>query len=61
MSKSARYEWLDQQATLNTRLKEFLKHPGEAEMAAMLTDLRQYAEAAKQGRIEIPSVWTTYD
>lgn len=61
MSKSARYEWLDQQAALSERLKAFLRQPGEIEMAAMVDDLREYAESAKSGRIEIPVKWIAYD
>ncbi|MDB5961111.1 MAG: hypothetical protein JWP59_2405 [Massilia sp.] len=60
MSKSARYEWHDQQAALNQLFKQFLKHPGDAEMAALLADMRMYAQAARQGSIEIPVVSTVY-
>jgi hypothetical protein len=61
MSKSARYEWQDQQAALSQGLKSFLLQPGDAEMASLLAAMRDYAEAAKQGRIEIPQTWTAYD
>jgi hypothetical protein len=61
MSKSARYEWHDQQAAMNARFKGFLKNPGMEQMEAVLADMRAYADSAKQGRIEIPMAWTTYD
>lgn len=61
MSKSARYEWHDQQAALNERLKGFLKNPGQQQMDAVLADMQAYADSARQGRIEIPMAWTTYD
>jgi len=61
MSKSARYEWHDQQAVLSERFKGFLKDPGAMQMEAVLSEMRNYADSAKQGRIEIPMAWTTYD
>ena len=61
MSKSARYEWHDQQAILNERFKGFLKDPSALQMEAVLTEMRAYADSAKEGRIEIPMAWTTYD
>ena len=61
MSKSARYEWHDQQAILNERFKGFLKDPSSLQMEAVLTEMKAYADSAKQGRIEIPMAWTTYD
>jgi AcrR family transcriptional regulator len=60
MSKSARYEWRDQQASLNERMKGFQMNPGEAQMAAVMAEMRVYADAARSGSIEIPKVWTTY-
>ena len=61
MSKSARYEWRDQQAVLNERLKGFLEHPGEDEMQAVMNEMRAYADAARSGSIEIPARWTSYN
>lgn len=60
MSKSARYEWHDQQAALNARFKGFLQNPGQEQLEAVLADMRLYAESAKQGSIEIPTAWTQY-
>lgn len=61
MSKAARLEWHDQQASLNERFKGFLKNPNALQMEAVLSEMRAYADSAKQGRIEIPMAWTTYD
>ena len=60
MSKSARYEWRDQQAILNERMKGFLENPGEDELAAVVAEMRAYADAARAGSIEIPARWTSY-
>lgn len=61
MSKSARYEWRDQQAILNERMKGFMANPGSEQMEAVLAEMRAYADAARSGNIEIPSYWTTYN
>ncbi|WP_426103328.1 hypothetical protein [Massilia sp. TSP1-1-2] len=60
MSKSARYEWRDQQAALNERMKGFLANPSTEQMEAMLAELRAYADAARSGNLEIPTTWTSY-
>jgi hypothetical protein len=60
MSKSARYEWRDQQAALNERMKGFLANPNSEQMEAMLAEMRAYADAASSGNIEIPTTWTSY-
>jgi hypothetical protein len=54
MSKSARYEWRDQQATLHERMKGFLENPGNEQLEAVVAEMRAYAAAAKSGSIEIP-------
>jgi hypothetical protein len=60
MSKSARYEWRDQQAALHERMKGFLENPGHEQMEAVVADMRAYADAARSGNIEIPQRWTSY-
>jgi hypothetical protein len=61
MSKSARLEWHDQLTILNRNLKTFMQQPGDAEVAAMLAAMREYAQASRQGQIEIPVTWNSYD
>ena len=61
MSKSARYEWRDQHAALNERMKGFLANPDDEKLDAVVAELRAYADAAKTGRMEIPASWTSYD
>jgi hypothetical protein len=60
MSKAARYEWRDQQATLNERMKGFQMNPGQEQMEAVMEEMRAYADAARSGSIEIPKSWTSY-
>lgn len=54
MSKSARYEWRDQQAALHERVKGFLENPGKEQLEAVVAEMRAYAAAAQSGHIEIP-------
>ncbi|HEX9172826.1 MAG TPA: hypothetical protein VF861_09195 [Telluria sp.] len=61
MSNMSRYEWHDQYATLNERMKGFLQNPGSEQMEALLAEMRCYADAAKSGSIEIPQYWTSYN
>jgi hypothetical protein len=61
MSKTARLEWNDQQAELDQRLKGFMAKPDEANMAAVMAQMRVYAEAARTGAMEIPKTWTSYN
>jgi len=60
MSKTSRYEWRDQQAALQERMKVFLANPGPEQMEAIVADMRAYAQAAQSGQIEIPQTWTSY-
>jgi hypothetical protein len=60
MSKSSRYEWRDQQAALQERMKGFITNPGKEQMEAVLSEMRAYAEAAQSGHIEIPQRFTSY-
>jgi len=61
MSKSARYEWRDQQAALNQRMKGFLENPGKEQLEAVVAEMRAYADAARSGSMEIPTRWTSYN
>lgn len=60
MSKSARYEWRDQQAALHERMKGFLENPGNEQLDAVVAEMRAYADAAKAGNIEIPQRFVSY-
>ena len=60
MSKSARYEWHDQQAALNSRVKGFMENPSNEQLEAVIAEMRAYASAAKAGDIEIPQRWISY-
>ena len=54
MSKSSRYEWLDQQAALQERMKGVLQNPNNEQLEAVVADMRAYAAAAQAGTIDIP-------
>jgi len=54
MSKSSRYEWRDQQAALQERMKGFLKNPDNEQLEAVVAEMRAYAASAKAGTIDIP-------
>jgi hypothetical protein len=60
MSKSSRYEWRDQQAAVQDRMKGFLANPSEEQIQAVVAEMRAYADAAQAGQIEIPQRWTSY-
>jgi hypothetical protein len=60
MSKTSRYEWRDQQALLQERVKGFLLNPGNEQLEAVIAEMRAYADAAKSGHIDIPQSWTSY-
>lgn len=60
MSNAARYEWRDQQAALQERMKGFLLNPGAEQMEAVVAEMRAYAQAAQAGQIDIPQSWTSY-
>ena len=61
MSTMGRLEWNDQQAALDQRLKGFMAKPDTANMEAVIEQMRVYAEAAKNGGMEIPKQWTSYN
>jgi hypothetical protein len=54
MSKSSRYEWRDQQAALQERMKGFLQNPDNEQLEAVVAEMRAYAAAAQAGTIDIP-------
>lgn len=54
MSKSSRYEWRDQQASLQERMKGFLQNPNNEQLEAVVAEMRAYAAAAQSGSIDIP-------
>ena len=54
MSKTSRYEWRDQQAALQERMKLFLQNPNNEQLEAVVTEMRAYAAAAQSGSIDIP-------
>ncbi|UVW28013.1 hypothetical protein [Massilia sp. H6] len=54
MSKASRYEWRDQQASLQERMKGFMENPGTEQLQAVLTEMHAYAAAAQDGSIDIP-------
>jgi hypothetical protein len=61
MSKTSRYEWRDQQAVLQERMKGFLQNPGNEQLEAVLAEMRAYAAAAKSGSIEIPQRFVSFN
>jgi len=60
MSKSSRYEWRDQQAALQERVKGFLVNPDNEQLEAVIAEMRAYADAARSGSIDIPQRFTSY-
>lgn len=60
MSKSSRYEWRDQAASLQERLKGFIENPGNDQMEAVIAEMRTYAAAAKAGSIDIPERFVSF-
>jgi hypothetical protein len=60
MSKSSRYEWRDQQASLQERMKNFIENPGADQMEAVIAEMRSYAAAAKAGTIDIPERFVSF-
>ncbi|SFC30548.1 hypothetical protein [Massilia yuzhufengensis] len=60
MSKSSRYEWRDQQASLQERMKLFLQKPDNAQLEAVIAEMRAYAAAAQAGTIDIPERFVAF-
>ena len=53
MSKTSRYEWRDQQASLHERMKGFLQNPGNEQLEAVLAEMRAYAACQENGAIGV--------
>jgi len=60
MSKASRYEWRDQAASLQERMKGFIENPGDAQLEAVIAEMRSYAAAAKSGAIDIPERFVSF-
>jgi hypothetical protein len=60
MSKASRYEWRDQQASLQERMKGFMENPGTEQLEAVVAEMRAYAAAAQNGSIDIPQRFTAF-
>jgi hypothetical protein len=61
MSKTSRYEWRDQQAALQERMKGFLENPGNDQLEAVVAEMQAYAAAARSGSIEIPQRFVSFN
>ncbi len=58
MSKTNRLDWSKQITLMNERIKSFQANPGQEQMDAVIQQLQAYAEAARSGGIEIPTLFT---
>lgn len=61
MSKTSRYEWRDQQAALQERMKGFMENPGNEQLEAVVAEMQAYAAAARSGSIEIPQRFVSFN
>ena len=59
MSRTNRLDWSKQITLMNERIKNFQANPGQEQLDAVIDELKAYAEAARTGGIEIPSLFTT--
>ena len=59
MSRTNRLDWSKQITLMNERIKNFQANPGQEQLDAVIDELKAYAEAARNGGIEIPSLFTT--
>ena len=59
MSKSNRLDWSKQVTLMNERIKHFQADPSPQQLEAVIEELKAYAEAARTGGIEIPTLFTT--
>ena len=59
MSRTNRLDWSKQVTLMNERIKNFQANPGQEQLDAVIAELNAYAEAARTGGIEIPSLFTT--
>ena len=58
MSKTNRLDWSRQVTLMNERIKIFQANPGQEQLDAVIQELQAYAEAARNGGIEIPTRFT---
>ncbi|CAN7693840.1 MULTISPECIES: hypothetical protein [Duganella] len=58
MSKTNRLDWSKQITLMNERIKNFQANPGQEQLDAVIQQLQAYAEAARSGGIEIPTLFT---
>ena len=58
MSRNNRLDWSKQITQLNERIKSFQAKPGQEELEAAIKEMQAYAEAARNGGIEIPTSFT---
>ena len=58
MSKSNRLDWSRQVTLMNERIKMFQANPGQEQLDAVVQEMQAYAEAARNGGIEIPTRFT---
>ncbi|GJJ04050.1 MULTISPECIES: hypothetical protein [Duganella] len=58
MSKSNRLDWSRQVTLMNERIKMFQANPGQEQLDAVIQEMQAYAEAARNGGIEIPTRFT---
>lgn len=59
MSRTNRLDWSKQVTLMNERLKTFQANPGQEQLDAVIDELKAYAEAARTGGIEIPTLFNT--
>lgn len=57
MSRTNRLDWSKQVTLLNERIKNFQANPGQEQMDLVIAELKAYAEAARSGGIEIPTLF----
>ncbi|MQA21008.1 hypothetical protein [Rugamonas rivuli] len=58
MSKTNRLDWSRQVTLMNERIKSFQANPGQEQLDAVIQEMQAYAEAARNGGIEIPTRFT---
>ena len=58
MSKTNRMDWSRQVTLMNERIKMFQANPGQEQLDAVVQEMQAYAEAARNGGIEIPTRFT---
>jgi len=51
-------DWSRQVTLMNERIKMFQANPGQEQLDAVIQEMQAYAEAARNGGIEIPTRFT---